>query len=153
MCHGPRIHPKHNRNAVAAAYCNCSLIIGRMVGLFVILELVVDGDLPALHVDIRDGQSGEFTDPQTGMKEDVQRVIVHGIVRVCPDELQIRPLLRQGQGLPGAAVIGHGVRGPEVERVLADQVVVDSHPEGRPQDFHDRLNRTVVIIFELKARK
>ena len=84
-----------------------------MVGLFVILELVVDGDLPALHVDVRDGQSGEFTDPQTGMKEDVQCVIVHGIVRVCPDELQIRPLLRRGQGLPGAAVIGHGVRGPE----------------------------------------
>ena len=108
------------------------------------LQLVIHPNPLFLEVDVRDGQSAEFRYTQARIEQDVDSIVILTEMLVFLDKFQEGSLLSSGDGFSGDAVIDHHGCQLKLKRVLADQIVLQSHLKGRAHHATDGMNGAVI---------
>ena len=103
----------------------------------------------AVEINTGSGQSAKLGDSQSGMKQDVDPVIVAAEVLVAFDEGEEPSLLVPCDGLSCHAVVYNDGGKLEVKGILPDQVIIDGHAESRTQHTADRVDRAVAFALFL----
>ena len=103
----------------------------------------------ALEINAVRCQPAKLGDPQTGMKQNVDPVIVAAEVLVAFDEGKKSSLLVPCDGLSCHAVIYNDGGKLKVKGILADQIIIDGHAESRTQHTADRVDRAVAFALLL----
>ena len=110
---------------------------------------MINDDLMAVEINTGSGQSAKLGDSQSGMKQDVDPVIVAAEVLVAFDEGKKLSLLISCNGLSCHAVVYNDGGKLKVKGILADQIIIDGHTEGRAQNATDRMDRAVAFALLL----
>ena len=85
---------------------------------------MVNDDLMAVEINTGPGQSAKLGDPQAGMKQNVDPVIVAAEVLVAFDEGEKPSLLIPCDGLSCHAVIDNDGGKLKVKGILADKIII-----------------------------
>ena len=110
---------------------------------------MVNDDLMADEINTVPGQSAKLGDPQSGMEQDIDPVIVAAEVLVAFDEGEEPSLLVPCDGLSCHAVIYNDGGKLEVKGILPNQIIIDGHAESRTQHTADRVDRAVALALFL----
>lgn len=114
---------------------------------------MVDGDDIVLKVNVLDGKSTEFGDSHSGMKQDVECLVILTEHIIVPDELEELPHLVFCDGFPCNSVIHHHSGKFKTERVLDEDIIVHRHLECRTKDTTHGLDGTVPPAILLQFNK
>lgn len=117
------------------------------------LKLVIYPDTLVLEVDVRNGQPAKLGNPQPGIEQDVDSVIVFAVAVILLNELEECPLLRPGNGFSGHAVVDNHGSQLKAKGILADQVILHRHLKGRANHAPNRMDGTVASAILLQLNQ
>ena len=100
-------------------------------------QLPLHLDPPGLKVQVRPGQSVEFTDPHSRPQQNDDLVVVLGIMPALPDKDQEPLFDLPGDRLAGLGIVGHHIGDLEGKRIAPDDVILHRHLKGRTQNAPD----------------
>lgn len=100
-------------------------------------KLPFHSDPAPVEVQIRDSQPAQLSDPQAGMEQQVELVIIPPVIGIRPQEVHESLLFLRGQGFSGHGRILDHSRQTEGEGIAADHILLPSHLKGGLADTPD----------------
>ena len=109
------------------------------------LKLLADADAPALEIDVPHREPAELGDAEPRVQQDVERVVIAGVVAIASNEVEEPPLLLGGQRLTRNLIVHKNGRKLEIERVSANEVIFLRELERRSQNAAYGMDRAVAL--------